>query len=157
MGSRGRYGGVAEGMSTRDITQAHPDLQIFFAFIKRTFEAEFPDFIYKPTCVYRSPAEQLVEFNAGRSQLDGTKKVGKHNYLPTDAYDGGIFRKSDGAYIDEIPDFSASLRKALYAFVWLSAEVKGFRVGGDWNGNGIPVDVDPVEHLNDMYHVERKT
>lgn len=142
-------------MATRDITQAHQQLQDFFAFAKRTFELEFPEFTYKPTCVYRSAAEQLVEFNAGRSQLDGTTKVGKHNVLPTDAYDGGIFRRSDGAYIDSITGFPASFRKALYAFIWLLAEKKGLRAGGDWNGDGIPVDVDPNEHLNDVYHIER--
>lgn len=141
---------------TRDISQAQPELQTFFAFAKRTFELEFHEFSVKPTCVYRSADEQLEEFNAGRSQLDGTTKVGKHNTLPTGAIDVGIFRRADGAYIDEIAGFPPSYRKALYAFIWLLAELKGFRTGGDWDGDGIPVDVDPDEHLNDVYHLERK-
>lgn len=143
-------------MATRDITQASQQLQDFFAFAKRTFELEFPEFTYKPTCVYRSPDEQLAEFNAGRSQIDGVHKVGKHNVLPTKAYDGGIFRRADGAYIDEVTGFPASFRKALYAFIWLLAEHQGLRAGGDWDGDGVPVDVDPDEHLNDVYHIELK-
>jgi len=141
-------------VATRDITQADPELQDFFAFAKRTFELEFPDFIYKSTCVYRSPDEQLIEFKHGRSQLDGTRKVGKHNRLPARAFDGGIFRREDGAYIDTIPGFPASLRKALYAFVWLLAQKRGLRAGGDWDNDGVPVDIDPDEHLNDPYHIE---
>lgn len=143
-------------VATRDIGQAHPDLQAFFAFAKRTFEREFPEFDLRPTCVYRSPEEQRIEFEAGRSQLDGTRKVGKHNRLPSDAVDVGIFRRSDGAYIDGVGDFPASYRKALYAFVWLLAELKGFRAGGDWDSDGVPVDIDPDEHLNDPYHLERR-
>jgi len=143
-------------VATRDITQADPELQQFFAFAKRTFELEFPEFSYKPTCVYRSPEEQLVEFKAGRSNCDGEKKLSNHNTLPTKAFDGGIFRRSDGAYIDTILGFPASYRKALYAFIWLLAELKGFRAGGDWDGDGIPVDVDPGEHLNDVYHLEKR-
>lgn len=143
-------------MSSRDITRAHPELQEFFAFAKRAFELEFPDFSYRVTCVDRSPEEQFVEFKAGRSNCDGFSKKSRHNVIPTNAFDGGIFRRSDGAYIDEIPGFPPSFRKALYAFVWMLAELKGFRAGGDWDGDGIPVDVDKDEHLNDVYHIERK-
>lgn len=143
-------------MATRDISQAHPELQTFFAFGKRTFELEFPDFTVRPTCVYRSVAEQLEEFKAGRSQLDGVHKIGKHNTTPTDAIDVGIFRRSDGRYLDEIAGFPPSFRKALYAFIGLLAQQHGLRWGGDWDGDGIPVDIDPDEHLNDVYHLERK-
>jgi hypothetical protein len=147
----------AAKLATRDITQAHPDLQEFFAFAKSIFELEFPDFIYKPTAVYRSPEEQLVDFKAGLSNCDGFKKLSKHNVRPTNAYDAGIFRRSDGAYIDETPGFPPSFRKALYAFVWLLAEKRGLRAGGDWDNDGVPVDVDRDEHLNDVYHIERKS
>lgn len=143
-------------MATRDISQADPELQEVFAFLKRTFELEFPDFTYRPTCVYRSPEEQLVEFKAGRSKCDGEKKLSNHNRLPALAFDGGIFRRDDGRYIDEIPSFPPSYRKALYAFIWLLAERRGLRAGGDWDGDGIPVDVDPDEHLNDVYHIEKR-
>jgi hypothetical protein len=152
--NRGEAG--ADEMATRDLSQAHPDLQKFFASAKRTFELEFSDFSVKPTCVYRSPAEQLEEFKSGRSNCDGITKLSKHNATPTDAIDVGIFRRDDGRYIDEIPSFPPSFRKALYAFVWLLAEKAGFRAGGDWDGDGLPVDVDPDEHLNDPYHVERR-
>jgi hypothetical protein len=139
---------------TREITQATKKLQAFYAFAKQTFEAYFPDYVYKPTCVYRSPEEQLVEFNAGRSQRDGTKIIGAHNVIPARAFDGGIFRRSDGAYIDEIPSFPETQRRALYAFVGLLAEHEGLRWGGDWNGNGVPVAVDKLEHLDDDDHIE---
>jgi hypothetical protein len=143
-------------VATRDISQADTELQEFFAFAKRTFELEFPEFTYKPTCVYRSIEEQLEEFKAGRSLIDGETKIGKHNRIPALAYDGGIFRRSDGAYIDAIAGFPPAFRKALYAFIWLLAELKGFRAGGDWDGDGIPVDVDSDEHLNDVYHIEKR-
>jgi len=141
---------------TRDITQADVELHRFYAFAKPVFDAYFPDFVWRLTTVYRSPSEQLVEFTSHRSNCDGVEKVSGHNVIPTRAIDGGIFRKSDGAYIDTIPDFPDSLRKALYAFIGLLAELHGLRWGADWNGNGVPVGVDRLESLNDPYHIEKK-
>lgn len=137
-------------MPTRDMSQADPKLQVFFQFAKKGFEMEFPKYTLRPTCVYRSLSEQAQALAEGKSQLS----KGKHNVIPTQAFDFGIFRKGDGAWIDDVKGFDSDLRKALYGWVGELAELHGFRSGFDWNGNGIPVDVDPDEHLNDPYHVE---
>lgn len=39
------------------------------------------------TCGYRSPEDQLKAFKAGNSQIDGIKKKGMHNYMPSKAFD----------------------------------------------------------------------
>ncbi|GEM_PF-2351169 len=146
-------------MASRDLTQADPQLQKFFEAVKDTFAREFVDggYTIRLTCVYRSPQEQNTIFKLaeGRTQIDGITKLGKHNVIPSQAIDFGVF-DARGRYIDEIPAFNPVLRKALYAFVGHTAMLQGFRWGGDWNSNEVPVDVDPAEHLNDPYHIETR-
>lgn len=144
-------------MASRDLAKADERIRGVFQIGKAILERRFPAFEVRPICTYRSPAEQLVEFKAGRSQLDGTKKASKHNSNPALAIDFGIFRKSDGAYLDDLVtkgQFAREHRDALYWIFGLTAQRNGARWGGDWDGDGIPVAVDDNEHLNDDDHIE---
>jgi hypothetical protein len=144
-------------MATRNLSDADAALVLAYTRLKTRFEATFPEFELRPFTVYRSPEEQLVEFKAKKSQLDGFRKKSKHNEKPSKAIDVGIFRRSDGAWIDTLVkagDFPRALHMALYWCLGLLAQREGLRWGGDWNGNGLPVVPDPEESLNDVYHVE---
>ncbi len=146
-------------MASRDLAKANPKVRGIYQAVKLIFERRFPSYELRPICTFRSTEEQLVEFKAGRSQIDGVSKLGPHNFDPSHAIDFGIFRKSDGAYLDDLVSkgqFSRDLRNAFHWIIGLLAQHNGARWGGDWDGDGIPVDVDPDEHLNDVYHVERK-
>lgn len=149
-------------MASRDLKLAHPDIVAIYQVVKAVFEKRFPSYELRPFTTYRSPEEQLVEFKAGRSQLDGTVNRGKHNCQPAEAIDIGIFRRTDGAFLDDLAahaKFSKELLTSLYWIVGLLAQRNGARWGGDWDDDGIPVAVDPTERLNDEYHIElrRKT
>jgi hypothetical protein len=146
-------------MPSRELSAANPVIVAIFQAVKGVFEKMFPAYTLKPTCTYRSPAEQLIEFRAGRSQLDGTKKVGMHNHHPARAIDIGVFRKSDGAYIDDLAargQFQKDLLTSLYWNIGQLAQRNGARWGGDWDNDGIPVQPDPDESLWDPYHIEMK-
>jgi hypothetical protein len=145
------------GVASRDLKDAHPEIVAIYQVVKAVFEKRFPAYELRPFTTYRSPAEQKIEFDAKRSQLDGTIKVGKHNLKPAEAIDIGIFVRKGGAFVDDLVakgSFSKELRTALYWIVGLLAQRNGARWGGDWDGDGIPVDVDPTERLNDEYHIE---
>jgi hypothetical protein len=144
-------------VASRDLKDAHPEIVAIYQVVKAVFEKRFPAYELRPFTTYRSPEEQLAEFKAGRSQLDGTKKVGKHNLKPAEAIDVGIFRKKDGAFLDDLASKGQFQRETLTALYWifgLLAQRNGARWGGDWDGDGIPVAVDPTERLNDEYHIE---
>lgn len=148
-------------MATRDLNDADPALSAGFLRIKSIFEATFSRFELRPICVYRSPAEQKLEFNAGRSRLDGDTRKSKHNEVPARAIDVGIFKKNPrgipAAFIDQLVEagkFDPDFRTSLY---WNFAQLVqrfGFRSGNDWNDNAMPVVPDPAESLNDPYHME---
>jgi hypothetical protein len=144
-------------VATRDLNQASPEIRGVFQVVKTIFERKFRLFEIRSTCVYRSPEEQQVEYLAKRSNCDGIRVKSKHNTVPTTAIDFGIFRRTDGAYLDDLvskAQFPKELRDALYWVAGLLAQRNGARWGGDWDGDGIPVDVDDSERLNDPYHIE---
>jgi hypothetical protein len=144
-------------MASRDLKLADPKIVGIYQVTKAIFEKRFPAYELRPICTYRSPEEQLVAFKAGRSQLDGYKKKSNHNLSPSRAIDFGIFRKSDGAWTDTLAEkgqMPKDLRTALYWICGQLAQRNGARWGGDWDGDGIPVPVDPDERLNDEYHIE---
>ena len=150
-------------MATRDLNDAVPALREAFLRVKMRFESAFPRYELRPICVYRSPEEQKVAFDAGRSRLDGTTKKSFHNVKPARAIDAGIFKKNGSkvpaSYIDDLLEakkFDADLHRALYSFYGLNARLEGLRWGGDWNSNGILVGPDPDESLNDPGHVEMR-
>lgn len=144
-------------MASRDLAKADQRIRGVYQAVKLIFERRFAGYELRPICTLRSLDEQLVEFKAGRSQIDGVSKKGPHNFDPSRAIDFGIFRKSDGAYLDDLVSkgqFSAELRNAMFWIVGLLAQRNGARWGGDWDGDGIPVPVDPTEHFNDDDHIE---
>lgn len=142
-------------MPTRDLKDANPELVRRCTEAVNRFNTAFANrYLAKPIEVYRTPEEQLVAFKAGRSRLDGTKKKSLHNTKPTRAIDWGIFRVSDGAYIDVTKGFDRDLLVALYWNLGQLFQKQGLRWGGDWDGDGWLVAPDPDESLNDMPHAE---
>lgn len=145
-------------MPTRNLSDADPRLVAIAAQATDRFNATFRPLGYeaRPIEVYRTPAEQLVAFKAGRSRLDGTTKRSLHNERPSRAIDYGIFRLKDGAYIDVTKGIDPAFLVALYWSLGQLFQRFGLRWGGDWDGDGWPVVPDPDESLNDMPHVEMK-
>lgn len=146
-------------MASRDLNEAVPELVAAYAHVKKTFEATFPRYELRPTTTYRSPDEQRIEFEAGRSTLDGVSKLSKHNFRPARAIDIGIFRKNPkgvpAAYIDELLSagkFDEDLHRSLYWNLGLLAQRQGLRWGGSWRDEDIPFLRKPI----DPYHVEMR-
>jgi hypothetical protein len=131
-------------MATRDLTDADPKLVAVYDAIKLAFETTLGGYELRPTCVYRSPAEQLIEFKAHRSALDGQTPatMSKHNSKPSHAIDLGIFQRKDGSYLPDSPSF--------YWIIGLLAQKHGLRWGGAWKGQDLPYTGSP----NDPYHIE---
>lgn len=143
--------------SSRNISDAEPELQRLQAEIQKRFQSHFPEWELRPTTVFRSPEDQKKAFDGGFSNIDGIKKLGEHNYYPSRAIDNGIFRKKDGAWLDDLltkKHVSQEQYKGMYGVYGLIAQIGGLRWGGDWNANGITVTPDPEESLNDIYHIE---
>lgn len=145
-------------MASRDLALAHPDLQEAFSVLSVRFTQWFPGWKLIVTATYRSPAEQAVEFRAGRSRLDGTRKRSKHNYSPSDAIDVMIVAPGN-QLIDTLlvnKKVSKEHFRAMYGIVGMWVQERNLRWGGDWNSNKIPIYADPAESLDDPYHWERR-
>lgn len=145
--------------STRDLADAEQSLRARFEIIRLRWKSHFPEWELRPIAVYRSVADQQKAFASGNSRIDGVKKKGEHNHYPSRAIDAGIFRKTDGAWIDTLLEkklVTIEQYRGMYAVYGLLAQSQGLRWGNDWNGNGIAVGPDPAESLVDAYHVELK-
>lgn len=143
-------------MPSRDPALAEKVLQDAFAKISRRFTLWFPGWSLLITCTHRTPAEQLLEFKAGRSRIDGYVKLGAHNYRPSRAIDVMIVTPGgkliDGEVSRGVVD--RSLARAIYGIVGMWVQAEGLRWGGDWDGDKLHVEPDPDESLNDPYHWE---
>lgn len=143
-------------MPSRDLIDADPRLRECFRVISDRFAKWFPGWRLVVSCTYRSPEEQLVEFRAGRSRIDGIKNRGNHNYKPSRAIDVMIVSPG-GLLLDTLlanKRVSLEQFRAMYGLLVMWAQELGFRSGGDWNGNKILVGPDPEESLDDPYHIE---
>lgn len=93
---------------------------------------------------YRTPAEQLALFNSGRSQRrDSAHSRGM-------ALD--VIHSVRGWNVPD--DFWINL--AAVGFEVARKRDLPLRWGGDWNGNGVPVKLDPKESFWDAAHFEIK-
>lgn len=143
--------------ASRDLALADPKIRGIFQVTKAVFERRFPHFEVRPVTTYRSPEDQKLEYAAKRSNCDGVTKLSPHNHQPSHAIDQGLFRKSDGAYLDDLAakgQFDGEKLDLMYWVLGLMAQRNGARWGGDWDGDGIPVVNDPTEKLNDVDHIE---
>lgn len=98
---------------------------------------------------HRSPAEQLVLFNAGHTRLDGYKKKSKHNHKPSLAMDLCPWPTE----VNGLNVWKDTQRFAVLAGIVLAAakeENTKIRWGGDWDGDGNNRD----STLHDMPHFE---
>lgn len=145
-------------VSVNDIGYAAIELQEKWIKIQRIWEAYFPGWKAKLGTVYRSPEDQLKAFQAGASQIDGFKKVGKHNKWPSQAIDINFYN-SEGKWIVNLLEDGKITRErfdGMYGILGLLGHIHGLRWGNDWNGNLLPVKPDPNESFVDVYHLETK-
>jgi len=143
-------------MPSRDLTDAHKELRDAFALLSVRFAAWFPGWKLIVVTTYRSPADQLVEYRAGRSRLDGTTKKSHHNVKPSNAIDVMIVAPG-GQLLDTLyahGKVSKEQFDAMYALFGFWSQTLGFRWGGSWKGDMLP---NPKGSLQDPYHAERKT
>ena len=68
--------------SLTHLKKVHPDLRAVMMEAKNRAEIDFDI-----SCGWRSQADQMKAYKAGRSQLDGYKHKSKHNYIPARAVD----------------------------------------------------------------------
>lgn len=127
--------------------------------LQRVFNKVIQEFDFSVTCGHRTKGEQLQLFKQGRilidgvwvktgktvTNIDGYKKIGKHNYYPSKA-------------IDVVPypvDWNDLSRfKELHKVVMRVASEEGVELvwGADWDSDG-----DIAEHsLQDYPHYELK-
>lgn len=100
-------------------------------------------------CGHRSQDQQLIEYRAGRSQLDGVLKRSKHNLAPALAFDLLPWP----AWVNGLNVWDDHQRFHVLAGIILAAgRVEGvpIRWGGDWDGDGNNLD----SSLHDLPHFE---
>jgi len=82
-------------MQSRDLAYAHPELRRRYALLKADFRAQTGRDLFE-TCVWRSSAQQNLEWLKGRrgipgekivTKIDGITKLGNHNRIPSRAVD----------------------------------------------------------------------
>lgn len=100
-------------MPSRQILDLTENLQKAFLTIKARFEFENRKLELRCICSHRSPEEQTLLWQKGRKDgiivnrkqvvtfCDGIKTKSNHNYMPSKAFDVGIFK--NGKYIGESP------------------------------------------------------
>lgn len=101
-------------MPSKNIKDLVPQLQLAFTAIKQRFEDANPGYEIRLICSHRTPEEQQELFRQGRDKdghvlrrsevvtyCDGVKLKSKHNRLPSEAFDVGVFK--GGKYIPDCP------------------------------------------------------
>jgi hypothetical protein len=142
--------------SSNDIIHATIELKQKWPKIKTIWEAHFPGWKAKLGTVYRSPEDQFIAFKKGASQIDGFKKIGKHNKYPSEAIDVNFY-SPQGIWIVTLLESKKITREqfnGMYAVLGLLGHIHELRWGNDWNRNLIPVTPDPLESFVDAYHLE---
>ena len=114
----------------------HPDLIRLFSEVVKDFDCKIIE-------GWRSVARQRQLFTAGKTRIDGVKKLGKHNYMPSLAVDVTPYPIDWNNY---------KRHREFAAFVMEKAKELGVRVrwGGDWDGDGDTTD----QTFNDLVHFE---
>lgn len=142
--------------SSNDLSHALPELKNKWLKIKSIWEGHFPGWTAKPGTVYRSPEDQFIAFKKGASQIDGFKKIGKHNKYPSEAIDTNFY-SPEGIWIVTLLEKKKITQEqfiGMYAVYGLLCHIHELRWGNDWNKNLMPVGSDPLEAFVDVYHTE---
>ena len=120
----------------RDPRYLHPLLRDNLPAMLNTIQAKLPTGVTaKVISIHRTPAEQFELYKQGRTfngtawkvtgsivtSKDGFVNKSRHNYLPSTAFDIGLFK--DGKYL---------ANSAYYKKVELGANLMGFTWGGTW-------------------------
>lgn len=140
-------------MPSRSITDAHPYLQKCFPKIDLEYRRRNPDKYLKPVCTHRSTQEQAQLWLIGRrgvageskvTNVDGTTRIGNHNYLPSLAIDVGVFTidlmNGKEVYLKDVASYDA---------IGPIVKELGLRWGGDWKMKDRP-------HIEVPYHMVQK-
>jgi peptidoglycan L-alanyl-D-glutamate endopeptidase CwlK len=98
------------------------------------------------SCGYRSPEDQLIAYNAGKSKIDGITTIGKHNYSPSKAVD--IF-----GYVNGKADYSVPVLTYLAGIFQAVSFDMGIelRWGGNWDRDG---EILTDQDFDDLPHFE---
>ena len=78
------------------LKKVHPDLRAVMMEAKNRAEIDFDI-----SCGWRSQAEQMKAYKAGKSQLDGIRYKSKHNYIPALAVDIYAYNGAKADYSKE--------------------------------------------------------
>lgn len=115
-------------MSRVSLADAEPALAEIWVLIMHEYTETHPGKQLWLTCVYRSPEEQQILYQQGRSapgqivtQLDGVTKRSQHNLRPTRALDFCV-----------VIGGKASWDPEEYEPVCVLAEARGLVAGGHW-------------------------
>ena len=101
----------------------------------------------------RSLARQLQLFNEGRSQIDGIKRKGKHNFYPSRAFDFCPYYYRKLQWEDAV---SFAYLAGMFMYIGSYLRQRGLiecriRWGGNWNNNGV---LRKDQSFDDMPHIE---
>lgn len=128
-------------MPSTNINDCIPELQDAWPQILEEYESKYADLTLKITCTHRTPEEQWVLYQKGRTQdddgnwivsnssevvtqIDGKNKLSAHNFYPARAFDVVVTRKSTGSWLwDEM----------YYKDLIDICEDVGMESGGSWN------------------------
>jgi hypothetical protein len=121
--------------TTADLGRAEPRLAEAITSITPKFEADHPGWTLKVRTVTRSRSDQKKAFDDGYSELDGTLKVGRHNYAKAQAVDVAIVDTRTGATLEQLierKNISRKSGKELYTAFGELSEGAGLTWGGRW-------------------------
>jgi len=85
----------------------------------------------------RSIADQYKYYRAGKSQIDGIHKKGKHNYKPSLAVDYYAFINGKASWDKEALSYIAGLLHAVTEILYAAGKITHkLRWGGNWDMDG---------------------
>jgi peptidoglycan L-alanyl-D-glutamate endopeptidase CwlK len=98
---------------------------------------------------HRTLERQLSIYHAGKSQIDGVNKKGKHNEYPSQAIDVLPYP----AVVNGVDVWADKQRFCVLAGLFMAAAAEegvSIRWGGDWDNDGNNAD----SNFNDLPHIE---
>lgn len=133
-------------MASRDLADANPRLAKLVRELQGRFAMANPGKHLVVVCTYRSPQEQQALFAQGRTQpgrkvteIDGARKLSRHNKRPAEAVDLAVMVDPDGEGPLK-PVISWTDREAYLAMGEIAEEL-----GLVWGGRWTKVDACHVE------------
>lgn len=133
----------------RNYDTLHPDLK---KLVKVSLEVSQVDFVIVEG--HRSVERQNELFKAGKSKIDGINKKGKHNYLPSLAFDfcAYVEGRQELAYDRDHIMYLVGVFTAVGEFLYLNNNIEHrIRSGANWDRDGLLIK---DQSFNDLVHLE---